>query len=176
MKIKRAILMLTAISLLVTITTFGKGQGSLAAPTISSIIETTATIDGIPGVDVVKIDWNDITGAVKYSVDIEGVVTYNTGGDDLELEVEFSFGTSDRLDGYEMGQSDLNIPVLDIAAAVEAALLDAGVDLGTLTADVVLVSTAKVKALGPGNGNGRQNNPFSPPVAMPTLSGPLPLP
>ena len=122
--------------------------------------------------DVLECDWDDVTGATKYSVDITATATYDTGEDDpdtgedilAEVEVEASFGTSDRTDGDPIGQSDLDIPeadIVDLLAALDAELVLLGVD--AISVDL----EAKVKALNPGKGKGRQNNPFSSSVSVP---------
>ena len=184
MKIKRAILMLTVVSLLVAIPALAKKPtGALGPPTLESIVVTTATIDEVDNVDVILLDWSDVTGADKYSVDIEATATYDTGElDDEEepimasVEVSASFGTSARLDGGDMGDSDLNIPVSDVEAllaeldaALAAALEAAGLPLDT---PAVVEISAKVKALDPSvKPTKRQNNPFSNslPVPMPVV-------
>ncbi len=127
---------------------------ALAAPT-----GLTVTVDP----NAIVLDWNDVPGAVKYSVDIEGTVAYtdpNLG--EVTADVEVSFGTSDRTDGGLMGDSNLTITIDEFAAALVAAL---GVD----PAEITLGSfngSAEVKALDPGKGKGRQNNPFSDPVPL----------
>jgi hypothetical protein len=142
---------------------------SLALP----IVVTAAPLPAPTGLSVTPVDdslyfdWDDVVGAVKYSLDIEGIVTYY---DEILLtnvtvEVGVSFGTSDRTDGGDMGDSDLTLATDDIVAAFAAEL---GVDVGDLVS--IEDATAKVKALSPGNGQGRQDNPFSdPPVDVPPL-------
>ena len=108
-----------------------------------------------------SFDWDDVVGAEKYSLDIEGTVRYWVYDEILlvdvetEAEVELSFGTSDRTDGGLMSDSDLTISIDDLAAAIAAQL---GVDVGDL---ISLDGSAAVKALDPGKGHGAQNNPFS---------------
>ena len=159
MKIKRAILLLAVVSLLITIPTFGaKEYGDLDPPDIWIAWLTY-------GVDT-GVDWDDVIGAVKYSVDIEGLAIFNDGdlvdgdgdGDPLDpeiLEVGVSFGTSDRTDGGEMGDSDLTITLDELAAAIAA-------ELGIPVEDVLALDETvyKVKALAPGKDKGRQNNEF----------------
>jgi len=182
---KRTILMLTVVSLLaISAMAAPKPPGSLGPPTLSPITQTTATIDEVEDVDVYFLDWTDVVApdAEKYSVDVEATATYDTGDDDPDtgddimatVEVSASFGTSDRLDGRDMSDSDLNIPVSDIEAllaeldvALLAALEAAGLPLDT-PAEVEV--SAKVKALDPHvKPNKRQNNPFSntQPIVMP---------
>ncbi len=117
----------------------------------------TVTVDP----NAVVLDWNDVAGAVKYSVDIEGTVAYtdpNLG--ELTATVEVSFGTSDRTDGGLMGDSNLTITIDEFAAALAAEL---GIDPSAL---VSFEGSAEVKALDPGKGKGPRNNPFSDPVAL----------
>jgi hypothetical protein len=114
------------------------------------------------GAGTVAFDWDDVPGAAKYSVDVEGTVTY---WDTILLveataEVEVSFGTSDRTDGGDMADSNLTITLDDPAAAIAAQL---GIAPGDL---ISFAGEAKVKALDPGKGAGAQNNPFSAPAAL----------
>ncbi|MCL5280762.1 MAG: hypothetical protein M1376_12745 [Planctomycetes bacterium] len=125
---------------------------ALAAPT-----GLTVTVDP----NAIVLDWNDVPGAVKYSVDIEGTAAYtdpNLG--ELTAEVEVSFGTRDRTDGGLMGDSNLTITIDEFEAALAAAL---GVDPGAL---ISFEGSAEVKALDPGKGKGPQNNPFSDPAPL----------
>jgi hypothetical protein len=101
----------------------------------------------------VVFDWDDVVGATKYSVDIEAVVTVTGLAEDVT--VELSYGTSDRTDGGDMGDSDLTVPIDTILADIAAEL---GVDVADIEG---FDATAKAKALNPGKGKGRQNNPFS---------------
>ncbi len=114
----------------------------------------------------VALDWDDVEGATKYSVDLEGTVNYTYWDETLGTEVpatadaEISFGTSDRTDDALMSDSNLTITLDELAAALAARL---GVD----TSEVVsFEGSAKVKALNPGKGNGPQNNPFSDSAAV----------
>jgi hypothetical protein len=122
-----------------------------------------------PTDDSLFFDWNDVPDAVKYSLDIEGTVTYwaTVIVDEVETQVEttvevgVSFGTSDRTDGGLMGDSNLMLAIDDIIAAIAAEL---GVDVEDLIS--IEDPTAKVKALSPGKGQGSQNNPFSDPIPL----------
>lgn len=111
------------------------------------------------------LDWTDVPGARKYSVDIEGTVTYIDPCSQTEqnIEVELSFGTSDRTDGGSMQDSDLIIYISEMDYAVIYAMFDHGID-PTVLRDLTswqLVGMAKVKGLNPGKGSGRQNHQFS---------------
>jgi len=124
---------------------FGSTAMALDPPTWSE--------DPVVTRDYVCFNWDDVVRAVKYSVDVE--VPVDTDGDDEpDMIVELSFGTSDRTDGGLMGDSDLCVPLADFAYDD---------DDDPLTPDVQLSgdASAKVKALAPGKGKGRQNNPFS---------------
>jgi len=117
------------------------------------------TVDTVTIPGAVIFDWHDVEGAVKYSVDVEGTVTYWDALLLVEAQapVELSFGTSDRTDGGLMGDSNLTVALADIAAAIAA-------QLGILPEDVISIDgCAAVKALAPGKGAGPQNNPFSEP-------------
>lgn len=140
---------------------------SLAIPAlvIAALPAPTGLVVNVDtGAGTVGFDWVDVLGAVKYSVDVEGTVTYmNTAAIppvEVETEVELSFGTSDRTDGGDMADADLTITIDDLAAALAA-------QLGIATDDLIsLDASAKVKALAPGKGAGSQNNPFSDPAAL----------
>jgi len=176
---KRAILLLTIVLLVAVPAMAKKPTGALGPPTLLSIVPTTATIDEVPDVDVFLLDWTDVTGADKYSVDVTAVAVADTGYVDedenpilVDIEMSASFGTSDRLDGGDMGDSDLNIPVEDIEALVDAlqAYIDYLIGEGDIvSADPIEVS-AKVKALDPSvKPTKRQNNLFSDslPIVLP---------
>jgi hypothetical protein len=101
--------------------------------------------------DTVHFDWADVEEAIKYSVDVEVPVDLDGDGT-LDMIVELSFGTSDRIDGGYMEDSDLYVPVTEFVYDLD----------GDGIADPLSgLATAKVKALAPGKGKGRQNNPFS---------------
>lgn len=132
---------------------------ALVGPALVLALDAPTGLSATVGADSVFFDWDDVPGAVKYSVDVEGVVTYYDAllPGEVQVEVEVSFGTSDRTDGGEMGDSDLTVLIDDIAAAIAA-------ELGIPVGDVLsLDGWAKVKALAPGHGAGSQNNPFSNP-------------
>ncbi len=102
--------------------------------------------------DTVKFDWDDVGDAVKYSVDVEVPVDTSDPTDGvIDMIVELSFGTSDREDGGLMEDSDLDVPLSEFV------YIDDDGNVVQLSG----TATAKVKALAPGKGNGRQNNPFS---------------
>ncbi|UCC97077.1 MAG: hypothetical protein JSW66_14670 [Phycisphaerales bacterium] len=171
MKIKSAIVMLTAVFLLVGITASAKQTGpKLDAPTGLAV----AFVDGS-----IEFDWDDnVTGADKYSVAIEGVVWYiDEDGDAGEpllvmMEIEVSLGTSDW--NEDMSESALTITIEELAEVVALQLGLAAEDTllaltGPLVDAVPTFAAAKVKALDPSEktGNKRQNNPFSDPADFP---------
>jgi hypothetical protein len=128
---------------LVTVCAAATLLAALAAP-----LNFTAIVSG----DDVVFDWDPVVDATKYSVDIEAEVTVAALGEET---VELSFGTSDRTDGGDMSDSDLTVPIATILSEIAA-------ELGVDEADIISFdATAKVKALNPGRGKGRQNNPFS---------------
>jgi len=108
--------------------------------------------------DDLACSWDAVDGADKYSVDVEAVVTLDLGGGVTEeVEVELSYGTSDRTDGEDMDDPNLTVPLLDGVTS----------QLGVLAEEVVSIDgTVRVKALNPGNGRGRQNHDFSAPVSF----------
>jgi hypothetical protein len=115
---------------------------SLAAPT-----NLTCPVNA----GVIEADWDDVTGAKKYSVDV--VATYDTGvlGDPTDdTTLDFDFGTSDRTDGAPINQSDLDILLSD---------LDFDFGSGLISPYDVQI---RVKALNAGKGQKeRQNHLFS---------------
>ena len=119
----------------------------LAAPVWDS---ECSAIDG----DYICFGWEDVNDAVKYSVDVEVPVDTDDDGEP-DMIVELSFGTSDRTDGGEMGHSYLCVPLTDFVYDLDGDPLTEPDSLSGFDA------TAKVKALNPGKGKKRQNNPFS---------------
>jgi hypothetical protein len=99
----------------------------------------------------VYFDWEDVADAVKYSVDVEVPVDLDGDGTP-DMIVELSFGTSDRTDDGLMEDSNLYVPLTEFVYDLD----------GDGIADPLSgLATGKVKALAPGKGKGRQNNPFS---------------
>lgn len=124
------------------------GSWAMAAPfpTLPAPTGLTCSTDG----DSVSFDWDDVTGATKYSVDVAVLIsgTWEEG-----VIVNLSFGTGDRTDGGLMGDSNLDVLFTEF-------LYDLNLD-GTLD-PVYGEARAKVKALNPpGKGFKSQNNPFS---------------
>jgi hypothetical protein len=99
--------------------------------------------------EFICFDWDDVTNAVKYSIDVE-VVVDNEGYEGTV--VELSFGTGDREDGFPISASELCVHKSDFTYD-----LDGDEDQDQLTGS----ARAKVKGLNPGKNKGRQNNPFS---------------
>jgi hypothetical protein len=176
---KRTILFLAVVSLIAVPSFAKKEAGDVPAPTWA-VVDPAVPVDIID--DDVVFDWTDVADAEKYSLCIEGVLdidyTDDNGTPDytdddteyLDVEVEFSvcFGTSDRTDGGDMGDSDLAIPVEDFFTALEeaadAAVLDQlGISLDDADDVELTALTAKVKGLDPHDKSDkkRQNNEFS---------------
>jgi len=143
---KKAILISFMVGIAVMFGSWGMAQNLPVPENLTcSIVDDTVEFDWD---DVVDLDGNII--ADKYSVDVE--VPVDTDGDGVaDMIVELSFGTSDRTDGGLMGDSDLCVPL------TEFVYVDGDDVPHQLSGD----ATAKVKALDPGKGKGRQNNPFS---------------
>ena len=100
--------------------------------------------------DTIAADWDDLAGATKYSVNV--IAGYDTDGDTVvDITDDFDFGTSDRTDGGDIGDSDLPIPLAALNQDVDA---DTDVDI-PIDVDI------RVKGLHSGQNQGRQNNPFS---------------
>ncbi len=130
---------LAALALILGATSAAKA-GHLAAPT-GLVCDATA--------DPITLDWDDVGNAVKYSVDFELTQTV----EEVTTTIELSIGTSERTDGGLIGDSNLDVTYAELEAA-------AGVEAGALAGFDV---DAKVKALDPGKGKGRQNHSFSSP-------------
>ena len=163
---KRTILFLMVISL-VAVPSFAKKElGDVPAPAWE---DPPVYPDG----DYVVFDWTDVAEAEKYSLCFEGVLEVDYTIDDIPYEdvlVEFSFcfGTSDRTDGGEMGDSDLGILDEDFLIAWDTAVGEAlydqlGISLGEEDDIDLIEFIAKVKGLDPHEETGkkRQNNEFS---------------
>ena len=164
---RRTILMLTVISL-VAIPLLAKNNvpGDVPAPEWE---DPPIYPDG----DYIVFDWTDVEEAEKYSLCFEGVLEVDYTIDtteylDVLVEFSFCFGTSDRTDGGEMGDSDLGILYDDFLSAwdtsVEEALNDQlGISLGQEDDIVLIEFIAKVKGLDPHDKEDlkRQNNEFS---------------
>ena len=117
--------------------------GSLVmAKKVPGIVPQPQSLACPVGSEVVGFDWNDVTGAVKYSLDVDVEVDSDGDGEN-DMTVEFSFSTVD---------SFLNVPITDFQYDIDG---DGVLDQLTGPA------TAKVKGLDPGKGKGRQNNLFS---------------
>ena len=145
---KKAILISFMVGIAVMLGSSAMAQNLLAPANLTcSLVDT----DGDGANDAVYFDWDDVTNADKYSVDVE--VPVDTTGDGVaDMIVELSFGTSDRTDGGDMVDSYLYVPLTEFVYDIDG---DGEPDQLSGSA------TAKVKALDPGKGRGRQNNPFS---------------
>jgi len=133
-------------SLIVGITLiFGSWAMAAPFPTLPAPTGLTCSTDG----DSVSFDWVDVTGATKYSVDVEVLIsgTWEEG-----VIVKLSFGTSDRTDGVDMSESYLDVLFTEF-------VYDFGDGNGPV--QVYGPAKAKVKALNPPGRS--QNNPFSDP-------------
>jgi hypothetical protein len=144
-KMKKALLitLVFGIALMYWTPVMAKNEaGSLPAP---------ADFQAVIVDDNVCFEWVAVEGADKYSIDVE--VDVDIDGDGVsDMVVEFSYGTGDRT--YDGLPSD---PYLCVPLAGFVADIDGD---GTLE-QVSGPGKAKVKALKPGKGNGRQNNIFS---------------
>lgn len=105
--------------------------------------------------DGVEVDWDDLTGAAKYSLDF--TCTLDLGDGNISL-VDFSIGTSDRTDGGEIGDSYLDVTFEELDGAAAAATA------GVITYLEGYTCYVKVKGLYPGRDKGPQNHPFSDPA------------
>lgn len=127
-----------------------------------------------PGWWGINFNWNVVTGAEKYSVDVKGEVWYRYW-DQIEIWPDFyiwilkwdkacvsvSMGTSDW---YICDMAD---PFLWISKPDFACLLAEAIETETGNVPVFISGfwgEAKVKALAPHLQKGRQNNPFSLPA------------
>jgi hypothetical protein len=99
----------------------------------------------------VTFSWDPVDGAYKYSVDV--IVKVDSDNDGvIDMTLQFSFGTSDRTDGYGMEDPFLSIPLDEFVFDING---------DGILEQVAGFADAMVKALSPGKGKGRQDNPFS---------------
>ena len=144
---KKAILISFMVGIAVMLGSSAMAQNLPAPANLTcSLVDT----DGDGANDAVHFDWDGVTDADKYSVDVEVPVDTTDNGV-ADMIVELSFGTSDRTDGGLMEDSDLDVPLSEFV------YIDDDGNVVQLSG----MATAKVKALAPGKGKGRQNNPFS---------------
>jgi len=126
---------------------------SLVAP---AVVLATLPAPGQPEVyldydaGTFAVVWDPVDGATKYSVEVEGIVAYGDPSSPSEAPVQLSFSTT---------EAELDLTLAGFAAAVADQLGVAADDLISATGSI------KVKAMNPGKGAGRQNNPFSEPVS-----------
>ena len=109
--------------------------------------------------DPVMLDWGDVEGADKYSVDFECMITEIIDDSEVTTTIEFDIGTGDREDDGMPEDSDLEVSYDQLNAA-------AGQDLAGFEC------YAKVKGLNPGRGKGPQNHAFSPQMSCGTVAEP----
>jgi len=121
-----------------------KDFGDLGPP-----LNLSAAIDN----DEFCVTWDEVLGAVKYSVDVDVDVDEYFDDDGIpQTVVEFSFGTGDQTDPAD---TNLCVPLADFTRTT----YDENGD--PIIVQVYGTAHVKVKALNPGKGNGRQNNEFS---------------
>lgn len=107
------------------------------------------------------VEWEAVSGAVKYSVDVDvNVDEYFDDDGILQTVVKFSFGTGDQTDP---AAPNLCVPLADFTRTVYDENGDPIIDENgdPVIEQVSGTAHVKVKALNPGKGKGRQNNKFS---------------
>ena len=138
MKTRKLLVILTVVCLPAVLM-----AGSLSAPA-----DLTVNFIG----DDIVLAWSDVTGATKYSVDFDVLVTYVDPTYGVLTEyVELSYSTF---------APELTISFDDFIYELATEL---GIDPSAILG---FTASARVKALNPGKGNGPQNNPFSEPVTF----------
>jgi len=125
------------------------GSWAMATPKIAAPLPAPVLTCGADD-DSVYFDWNDVTGAIKYSVDVEILMDGEWDGEGIF--VKLSFGTSDRTDGGVMGDSYLDVLFTDFVYDLDG-------DPETPPDQLYGEARAKVKALNPPGKS--QNHPFS---------------
>jgi hypothetical protein len=140
--------------------------GALPVPTNMNCVLDDTTGDVTD--DSICFNWDAVVvgdkDVPKYSVDIE--VPVDVDGDGFEdMIVELSFGTSDRTDGLPMSDPNLCVPLSELVYDYD---VDGNDIIDEIEQGIPLTGTAsaKVKALDPGKGKGRQNNTFSLPCSF----------
>lgn len=98
----------------------------------------------------------------KYSVDVEGTITYSDGQTRDTAVFEYDFGTMDGIGTYgeRSGRLVLSIPEQVFVRLVLVMLEEQGVDRSVVVG-FRLDASAAVKGLDPGKNKGPQNNQFS---------------
>ncbi len=122
-------------------------SGTWAAAGSTPTLPAPTGLTCITDTDSVHFDWDDVTGAKKYSVDVQVLIsgTWEEG-----VIVKLSFGTGDRLGPEYMSGSSLEVLFSEF-------LYDLNLD--DILDPVYGLARAKVKALNPPGKS--QNNPFS---------------
>ena len=126
-----------------------KEAGALDPP--QEFVCEVSDISGDGVLDAMCFSWDPVTGADKYSIDIEVEVDSDDDGVN-DMPVELSFGTGDRTDGEDPTVTKLCVPLTDLVFDI-----DENGEAEQLYGEF----SAKVKALNPGKGRGRQNHRFS---------------
>ena len=112
------------------------------ASALSAATGLTCDVTSDPAV----LNWDDVDGADKYSVDFRCEMEV----DEVTTTVEFDIGTSDGEDVGPISDSELTVTHQELN---DAALMDLS----------GYQCFAKVKGLNPGNNRGKQNHTFSSP-------------
>jgi hypothetical protein len=134
-----------------------KETRALPAPGNFACTPSDLSDDGV--VESMCFIWNPVDGADKYSIDVE--VEVDTDGDGVsDRNIELSFGTGDRTDGEDPSLPKLCVPLTEFVFDI---------DDDEVNDQLYGTFTAKVKALNPGKGRGRQNHPFSAPFGFELL-------
>ena len=120
----------------------------------------TAYFRATAGASLVYFSWSEVEGATKYTVEVDATVTFVIGGQPAETSVGLVYGTADRTDGGVAAASYLVVRKSALVEDVMAALAAQGVEVDQIHG-LTINALAKVKALNPGKGSGRQNNSFS---------------
>lgn len=141
------------ISLIVGITLMF-GSWAMAGPKTAPSLPAPTGLTCTPDADSVYFDWEDVSGAYKYSVDVEVLLEEGPEGGWGDASIfKLSFGTSDRTDGYPINQSDIDVPADLFGFYIYLDSIPTWVDLSGFTA------RAKVKGLNPPGK--KQNHLFS---------------
>ena len=136
------------------------GDSALAVKPSHTPLPAPTNFMANPRSGYIYFSWDAVRGAEKYSVDVEGVVTWFDGRVRRQLDFEWDFNTMDGIGvtGTINGSVYLAIPERTFVRIALALIEESGYHR-SLVVGLLLEADAKVKAMNPPPGP--QNHPFS---------------
>lgn len=132
-----------------------KGDGPIGPPT-----GLTATVVD----DTIECTWTAVAGATKYSLEVCLTGTADDGATEFPIKVKVSVSVP-QPELLPAPDPTTVEGTLELAPAIEAALVAAGADPATIIS-ITLNGKVQVKAMNPGKKAGPQNHPWSDPVVV----------